>query len=151
MDPARRRPRAPRQVVREYSDVFSAVAPALATLSSLILPHANTQMMNRFLQHVGQEYAAYFIVMQVDRVGWHQAKDVVIPDTIRLLPQPGHSPELNPVEHIWEELREQQFHNRAFPSLDAVEATLIVALNQLDQAPERVRAMTYFPHFRNLA
>ena len=43
------------------------------------------------------------------------------------------------------------FHNRAFPSLDAVEETLIVALNQLDKAPERVRSMTYFPHFRNLS
>ena len=145
------RQQAPRQVVREYSYVFSAVAPAHGTLTSLILPRANTQMMNVFLQHVAHQYAAYFIVMQVDRAGWHQAKDLVLPDNIRLLPQPAHSPELNPVEHIWEELREMHFHNRAFPSLDAVEETLIVALNQLDKAPERVRSMTYFPHFRNLS
>ncbi len=89
--------------------------------------------------------------MQVDQAGWHQAKDLVIPDNIRLLPQPAHSPELNPVEHIWEELREKHFHNRAFPSLDAVEETLIVGLNQLDKDPDRVRSMTYFPHFRNLS
>ena len=145
------RPQAPRQVVREYSYVFSAVAPALGSLTSLILPHANTQMMNIFLQHVAHEYAAYFIVMQVDRAGWHEAKDIVLPDNIRLLPQPAHSPELNPVEHIWDELREQYFHNRAFPSLDAVEETLIVGLNRLDQDPEHVRSMTYFPHFRNLS
>ncbi len=143
------RPQAPRQVVREYSYVFSAVAPALGSMTSLILPRANTQMMNVFLQHVAHEYAAYFIVMQVDRAGWHQAKDVALPDNIRLLPQPAHSPELNPVEHIWEELREKHVHNRAFPSLDAVEETLSVGLNQLDHDPERVRSMTYFPHFRN--
>lgn len=145
------RPQAPRQIVREYTYVFSAVAPALGTLTSLILPRANTQMMHVFLQHVAQEYAAYFIVMQVDRAGWHQSKDLLIPDNIRLLSQPAHSPELNPVEHIWEELREKQFHNRAFPSLDAVEETLIVGLNRLDQEPEHVQSMTYFPHFRNLS
>ncbi len=106
------RPQAPRQVVREYSYVINAVAPALGTLTSLILPRVNTQMMQVFLQHVAQEYAAYFIVMQVDRAGWHQSKDLVLPDNIRLLPQPAYSPELNPVEHIWEELREKHFHNR---------------------------------------
>ncbi len=145
------RPLAPRQVVREYSYVFSAVAPAHGTLTSLILPRATTQMMNIFLEHVAQEYAGYFIVMQVDRAGWHQAKDVVVPENIRLLPQPAHSPELNPVEHIWDELREKHIHNRAFPSLDAVEEVLIVGLNQLDHDPERVRSMTYFPHFRHLS
>ena len=149
--PAGVRPQAPRQVVREYSYVFSAVAPAQGTLTSLILPRATTQMMNLFLQHVAQEYAAYCIVMQVDRAGWHQATDVVIPENIRLLPQPAHSPELNPVEHIWDELREKYFHNRAFASLDAVEEALIAGLNHLDTEPERVRSMTYFPHFRNLS
>ncbi len=145
------RPQAPRQVIREYRYVFSAVAPAHGTLTSLIMPRANTHMMNIFLQHVAQEYATYFIVMQVDQAGWHQAKNLVIPDNIRLLPQPAHSPELNPVEHIWEELREKHVHNRAFPSLDAVEETLITGLNQFDKDPERVRSMTYFPHFRNLS
>ncbi len=145
------RPQAPRQVIREYSYGFRAVAPALGAIPSLILPRANTQMMNVFRQHMAHEDAAYVIVMQVDRAGWHQAKDVGIPDTSRCLPQPAHSPELNPVEHIWEQLPEQHFHNRAFPSLDAVEETLIGGLNRLDQDPDHVRSMTYFPHFRNLS
>ncbi|MBF0157773.1 MAG: transposase [Magnetococcales bacterium] len=37
-----------------------------------------------------------------------------------VLRQPSHSPELNPTEHIWEELREKHFHNKAFNSLDGV-------------------------------
>ncbi|MDP9315817.1 MAG: hypothetical protein M3R24_33990 [Chloroflexota bacterium] len=68
------RPQAPRQVVREYSYVTNAVAPAHGTLTSLILLCANIDMMNVFLQHVAQEYAAYFMVLQVDRAAWHQAK-----------------------------------------------------------------------------
>jgi hypothetical protein len=142
------RPRAPRQVVREYTYVYTAVAPAHGQMSSLILPAANTAMMNLFLAHVAHEFADYFIVMQLDRAGWHRAKDLVIPENMRLLPQPAHSPELNPVEHIWDELREQFFHNRSFPSLDEVEATLVDGLRQLMADCERSRSMTYFPHFR---
>ncbi len=37
-----------------------------------------------------------------------------------MIPQPAYSPELNPVEHIWDELREKYFHNRIFPSLEAL-------------------------------
>ncbi len=144
------RPHSPRQVVREYSYVFSAVAPAQGYLTSLILPRANTAMMNLFLEHVAHEYPNYFIIMQVDQAGWHQAAGLIIPENIRLLPQPAHSPELNPVEHIWDELREKYFHNRAFPSLDAVEETLIEGLNHLTSNPERVCSMTYFPHFRSV-
>jgi len=144
------RPHAPRQVVREFSYVFSAVAPAEGVLTSLIMPRANTATMQLFLQHVAAEYAGYFIVMQVDRAGWHQAHALVVPENIRLLPQPAHSPELNPVEHIWDDLREKHFHNRAFASLDAVDETLIAGLNQLADDPERVRSMTYFPHFKSL-
>ncbi len=39
------------------------------------------------------------------------------------------------MEHIWEELREKQFHNRAFRSLDVVEETLIAGLNRIDKDP----------------
>ena len=143
------RPRALRQVVRESSYVFAAVAPAQGRLTSLILPAANTAMMNLFLGHVAHEFGDHFIIMQMDRAGWHRAKDLVIPENIRVLPQPAHSPELNPVEHIWDDLREKRFHNHVFPSLDAVEATLVDGLRELMADQERVRSMTYFPHFRS--
>jgi len=58
--------------------------------------------------------------MQVDQAGWHTSKDLVIPENIRLIYQPAYSPELNPVEHIWEELRENSFYNRCYKSLDKV-------------------------------
>jgi hypothetical protein len=68
------RPRAPRQIVREFVYVFAAVAPAEGKMTALVLPTANTAMMHLFLEHVSQTFAAYFIVMQMDRAGWHAAK-----------------------------------------------------------------------------
>lgn len=46
---------------------------------------------------------------------------------------PPNSPELNLVEHIWDELREKHFHNRAFDSLDALEDQLVAGLSTLEQ------------------
>ena len=86
--------------------------------------------------------------MQVDQAGWHQAKDLIVPENIRLIAQPAYSPELNPVEHLWEELREKQFPNLALAALDAVVDRVCDGLKQLEANPERLRSMTYFPHFR---
>jgi hypothetical protein len=64
------RPHVPSQVVRESVYVFAAVAPALGLMTSLVLPAANTAMMNLFLSHVSQIFVDYFIVMQVDQAVW---------------------------------------------------------------------------------
>jgi len=142
------RPRAPRQMVREYTYVYAAVAPAEGKMTSLVLPTANTAMMQLFLEHVSQTFADDFIVMQVDRAGWHGAKALLVPENIRLIPQPAYSPELNPVEHIWEDLREKQLSNLALATLDEVVEKVCDGLKVLESDLERLRSMTYFPHFR---
>jgi len=76
-------------------------------MTALLLPWANTDMMNIFLEEVSKDFIECLVIMQVDQAGWHKSKHLNIPDNIRLLPQPPHSPELNPVEHLWEELREK--------------------------------------------
>jgi transposase len=87
------RPHVSTQVVREYTYVYAAVAPDLGQMVSLILPEASTEMMNLFLEQVSQTFSKHFIVMQVDGAGWHRAHDLVIPENIRLIPQPAYSPE----------------------------------------------------------
>ena len=59
--------------------VYSAVAPTLGEMTSLILPSADTAMMNLFLEHVSQTFSKYFIVMQVDGAGWHHSDELVVP------------------------------------------------------------------------
>jgi hypothetical protein len=142
-------PAGPRQVVREYTYVDAAVAPAEGKMTSLLLPRADTAMMNLFLEHVATTFQEYFLVMQVDQAGWHQAKDLQVPDNIRLIPQPPSSPELNPVEHLWEHLREKKLPNLACSSLDEVIDKVCEGLTQLEAESERLRSLTYFPHFRN--
>jgi transposase len=120
----------------------------LGKITSLILPYANTDMMNLFLQEVAQDFNDFFVIMLVDQAGWHTSKTLIIPENIRLIPQPPHSPELNPVEHVWEDLRENAMPNAAFKSLDQVEQALCHRLVDLGNDPERLRSMTNFPYLR---
>lgn len=142
------RPHAPAQVVRESVYVYAAVAPDAGLMAALILPSANTAMMNLFLEHLSQTFSKYFMVIQVDQAGWHHSHELIIPATIRLIEQPAYSPEVNPVEHIWDELREKYLHNRSFSSLDPLIETLCQGLNELADDEKRLRSLTNFPHLR---
>lgn len=146
--PAGMRPCTPQQIIRQAIYAFAAVAPESGKMISLILPTANTEMMSIFLEHISREFANSFIVMQVDRASWHCSQYLHLPENIRLIFQPPYSPEVNPVEHIWEEIREKHFANRIFPSLDALQDHLCTAINKLSSNPTIVRSITYFPHIR---
>ncbi len=128
--------------------VYAAVCMALGKMTSLILPYANTDMMNLFLEEVSHDFKDYFVIMLVDGAGWHRSNDLKTPENIWLVQQPSHSPELNPVEHLWEELRENYLPNKAFKSLDAVEQALCKRLLDLHDNPARVSSMTNFPYLK---
>jgi hypothetical protein len=121
---------------------------ALGKMTALILPLANTDAMNLFLEQVSRDFCDYFVIMLVDGAGWHKARALKIPENIRLITQPSHSPELNPAEHLWEELREKYLHNKAFRTLDDVQEALCDGLCDLMNAPHRLRSLTDFPYLR---
>lgn len=62
-------------------------------------------------------------------------------ENMRILFLPPYSPELNPQEHVWDELREKFFHNRAFDSLDALEIHLESALKSFELNQETMRSI----------
>jgi hypothetical protein len=121
---------------------------ALGRMSSLIRQYSSTAMMNLCLEAVSHEFKEYFVIILVDGAGWHRSHDLKIPENIRLIKEPSHSPGLNPVEDLWEELREKHFPSNAFTSLDAVEHALCKALRELHSDPKRVSFMTNFPYLQ---
>jgi len=131
-------------LVREYSYAFAAVSPHDGTLDSLILPEVDTQAMSIFLAEVAARHPQDIILMVLDGAGWHKAKGLEIPENIRLISLPPYSPQLNPAEHLWEEIREKWFTNLVFDSLDAVENHLAEALRSLEQNQEKVKSLTGF-------
>jgi transposase len=138
------RPQVSAQLVREFTYAFAAVSPSDGVLDSLVLPEVTAETMSLFLAEVTSRHPEDFILMFLDQAGWHKAKALVVPATMRLEWLPAYSPECNPVEHLWEEIREKWFANRLFQHLDAVEDTLVTALQVLERETERVRSITGF-------
>ena len=93
----------------------------------MITRQMNTANMSAFLAQVDAPHRRDFIVMVVDGASSHVAKDLVVPENIRLLRLPPYAPELNPQEHVWDELREKEFPNRVFADLQSVLTQLQLA------------------------
>jgi transposase len=149
--PAPCRPVVAQQIVRQSVYVFAAVAPELGQMVSLILPSANTDMMNVFLEHVSLSLQEYFLVMQLDGARWHDSHALVVPENIRLLLQPPYSPELNPVEKIWRHVRKHTLRNTYAKTLDAVIEMLTDGLHTLGKQADVLRSLTNAPHFRMIS
>ncbi len=129
-------------VTQQYTYAYGAVSPLDGAFDSLVLPHVNTYCMQIFINEIAERYPNDNIVMILDGAGWHKSKDFHLPDNIRLLFLPPYSPELNPQEHLWDELREKYFHNRVFDSIDALENHLVTALHNLENTPALIKSIT---------
>jgi transposase len=142
------RPICPRQIVRESLYVFAAVAPLSGELSALILPRGDPEAMNLFLATLAADFVGRRVVLPLDGAGWHRSAQLALPENVALCFQPPRSPELNPAEHLWEDLRENATANLAFDSLDEVQDALCQRLRQLHTSPAIVQSMTSFPWFK---
>jgi transposase len=133
------RPMVKAMLSHQYVYAYAAVSPQDGKLDSLVLPEVNGNCMQLFLTEVASRYPGENIVMVVDGAGWHKNKDFVMPENLRLLFLPRYSPELNPQEHIWEELREKCFYNKTFDTLDALEDHLVESLRRLETQYETIK------------
>lgn len=130
---------------REFVYVYGAVSPLEGEFDGRLGREMNTLRMAEFLAQVSQAHSAELIVMVVDGASSHKAKDLPIPDNIRLLPLPPYSPQLNPQEHVWDDLREKEFPNRVFNHLDGVIRQLEQGLPRLAANAQRLRSLTAWP------
>src|SRR5208337_2606216 len=139
--PAPHRPVVDNGYEREFQYVYGAVSPLEGELDWRIGPVMNTEQMGTFLAQVSAAHPEDFIVMVVDGASSHVAKALVVPENIRLHRLPGYSPELNPQEHLWDELREKEFPNRVFSDMAGVVRTLEAGLPRLAADRARVRSI----------
>ena len=143
--PAPLRPTLRNGYEREVVSVDGAVSPREGELDWRLGRERTTTRRGEFLAQVSQAHPAEFLVMVVDGASSHQAKDVVVPENIRLLPLPPYAPELNPQEHVWDEVREKEFPNRVFDRMDMVIGQLEHGLPRLAADHVRLRSLTGWP------
>ena len=114
------RPSVPCHHIREYRYVYGAVEPISSESCFLIMPYCNTNCMNVFLDHLSMSYPNDVIILVCDGAAWHKAKALIVPENIRLVFIPPYTPEMNPIEQIWKEIRKRGFRNEIFQTLNKV-------------------------------
>ena len=140
--PAPLRPVVSVALVREYTYAYAAVSPQDGSLDWMLTAKMDTLNMNAFLDHVSQRHADDYIVMVLDGASSHRSHDLYIPGNMALVRLPPYSPELNPAERLWEEIREKEFANRVFDSLGAAIAQAARGLKRLELMPDRLQSLT---------
>jgi len=80
-------------------------------------------------------------VLILDQAGWHTSKKLHVPGNITLLPLPPRAPELNPVENIWQFVRDNWLSNRIFKSYEEIVALWCQAWNKLIGQPWKIMSI----------
>lgn len=135
------RPKVGAQIVREYAYVYGAVSPVDGLHDDMVLEKANTEGMSAFLRLVRERHPGEYILMVLDGAGWHKGKELLVPEGIELLFLPPYCPDLNPEEQVWDELREKNFANRVFASMEAVIAAATTGLRALVDDPAALKRL----------
>ena len=108
----------------------------------MILPACNTEAMNLHLVEIAKTVTpGGHAVLLVDQAGWHLSTCLVVPPNITIIPLPPKCPELNPVENIWQFLRDNWLSNRVFKSYDDLVDHCCAAWNNLVDQPWRIMSI----------
>ena len=132
-------------IEREFRYIYGAVSPSEGDVDWMVTESMNTENMNRFLFQVSDKYTDDYILMIVDGASSHKGEKLNIPNNMAILCLPPYSPELNPVEHLWDELREKACANVFFAKLDHVIDRAVDELESIARATARNISMFLWP------
>jgi transposase len=133
------RPSAPKDQRTKSAYIFGAICPKEGKGAGLVMPWCDTSAMNAHLEEISVMVApGAHAVLILDQAGWHVSNALVVPENITLLPLPPRSPELNPVENVWQYIRENWLSNRVFTSYDNIVDHCCEAWNELIDRPWKI-------------
>jgi hypothetical protein len=127
---------------RSWTPVMAAVEPAAGRMLSLVAGRFDAAWFGYFLRQIAEAYAGARVILVVDRAGWHTARELAVPPNVILWFLPPYSPELNPVEQVWQWLREEHTGGVLFRDREGLIAALCRGLTALMDDPARVRSLT---------
>lgn len=129
-----------------FAYIFAAVEPGTDNGFALVMPYANTQAMQEFLDRFAATVGDHeHVVMMLDQAGWHGSRDLRVPANVTLEPLPAYSPELNPVERVWLYLKERFLSHRLHADYDAIVEAACDAWNRLRNEVGRITSLCSYP------
>ncbi|MEC5324859.1 IS630 family transposase [Aurantimonas sp. A3-2-R12] len=133
------RPSAPSDQRTKWAYIFGAICPKKGKGAGLVLPYCDTSAMNEHLKEIAQAVdPGAHAVLILDQAGWHTTPKLKVPANITLLFLPSKAPELNPVENIWQFMRDNWLSNRIFLDYDDIVDHCCAAWNKLVDQPWKI-------------
>lgn len=137
---------ASKQTDFEWVYVFGAVCPATGQTHICLISFADTSAMNGYLKDFSKQFPAdEHVLMVLDRAGWHRSKALRIAENLTLLLLPAYSPELNPVELLWWQMRDKHLGNQVFETAEQLDREVVNAWCDITCDPESIRSLCLFP------
>lgn len=134
------RPRQVRDLRTASAYLFGAICPERGEGAALVLPRADTEGMALQPRRDRPRRGGHAILL-ADQAGWHTTNRLATPANISLVPLPAKSPELNPVENVWQYLRQTWLSNRVFPDYEAILDACCRAWNNLMDRPWKIMSI----------
>jgi hypothetical protein len=141
--PVGSRPAMVRDNRHDTAYIFGAICPARGAGAAIITPAVNTECMNLHLAEISSQVTPGAIAALIcDGAGWHQTGgELVLPHNIVMLPLPPYSPELNPMENVWDFLRANRLSAKVWDTYDAILRACADAWNWFVGDPARVTSI----------
>ena len=136
------RPRQPADQRYKSVYLFGAICPARGKGAALALPFADTEAMQLHIEEISRHVAkGAHAVLLMDRAGWHTTTKLKIPKNITPIFLPSRAPELNPVENVWQYLRQNWLSNLVFHPYDAIIDAASEAWQKLLAEPQTITSI----------
>ena len=128
----------------EWEYVYGAVEVVEGLTEFRFLPSVSLELSCGFLEQIAQSDPQAEHVVIWDQAGFHpRPGDPQLPARIHLLPLPPYSPELNPVEGLWDQTQDVTC-NRHFASLDQLEEVVTQALRPFWETPAKALSLIHY-------
>lgn len=121
---------------------YGAVEPSTGESFFLLFSHLDSDCFQRFLDEFAAAYPTSLNIVQLDNGAFHKAKKLEIPENVVLLFQPAYSPDLNPIERVWQYLKKQNSW-LSFETLANLQTNLCQQLNALCR--ETIASLAGYP------
>jgi len=131
----------PRQQEYEWSYVYGALEVVDGDSEFQLLPTVGLPLTHGFLKQIVASHPEAFHVVIGDQAGFHfRPGDERLPERVRIIPLPAYSPELNPVERLWDIVKDS-LCNRVYKGIEALEDAACTALEPFIRNRQRVRSL----------
>ena len=130
----------------EYYWLYTTVEPTTGEAFWGEFPTVDADCFTVFLRQFGRHYAESLNIVLLDQAPAHTAQRVQVPENVVLMSLPAYSPELNPVERLWEDLkyRIDVWDAQIRTSLEALRQHVVGIVQRY--TAEVIRSLTGYPY-----